>query len=579
MSAAQVWLEPYVEPPRVRSAPDILRSRDRSVSRQVDELVRVSKSAREKELGSDWAREARDLYTLKDADSATWPSFQPRISIPQLQILNLTEATDISDSVPKLFITLGDGRDQEREKYFQGLWRGGFYNSRILEAIIWALYTNQGFLQIGFDPLARHGRGQTWIDSRDPSTVFVDPYAKRDDKISFCVWQDWMYLDEVKWRWPQTAGAVRPRYISEAEPGSIQDVSLDYPEMSPLSVGHSGLSQKIFRDSRVLVQTCFCFDNARERIRDYAGTRNIASDLVSDPQFRYKYPDGRWITECEGVILADGNNWVPKLPGDDRGTFPLVRIAATPALHNIYGPPPIRFTKSLQFMAERLYTQLYENMVRLNNGVIVIKSNTGLTAPDIGWLPGEILTIHPNSDPPQVIAPSAFPQHMLAVPQVLLALQKELMGYNNARQGDMQPGNISADLFDASLWSSQALTRMRARLLSEPLQRLAEIVVMTELRYKNLPDRMIDQGADTGGFVNWNPANNWEDYDVELDQGSLRILSATALRSVVGALAKANMLPTSTVLEAFGIPRAEEVASEKMKELELGALQRLRRPR
>ena len=566
------------------SAFEIKKTNDRSVSRQIDELVRICRSERDKELGADYFREARELYSITD-DPSTFPSFQPKVSIPQMQTLVLNEATDITDSSPKVYITIDDGRDKEREKYFQANWRSGFYNNRLLEAVVWEMYTNLGYLQVGFDPRARHGRGVTWVDSRNPANTYVDPYAKRDDHVAYVVFEDWLYIDDVRRRWPDTGWAVKPRYVSETEPGSMTDISLEYPEMSPLAMHGQSPSQRIFRDNRVRLRTLYCFDNARQRIKDYAGTNSVAADLIADPRWEYKYPDGRWVTECEGVVLADGNNWCPKLPDDDRGTFPYVRLAATPPLHNIFGPPPIRFTKSLQSLAERLYTQLFENCVRLNNGVIVMRANSGLQASDIGWLPGEILTINAQADPPQVIAPQPLPPHMIQVPQGLLDLQKELMGYGQARTGEGQPGNVSPELFDATLWQQQAMTRLRGRLISEPLQRLAQMIFYIEARYKISPDNRIDQGTGASspggaqGFVQWRPTSRWPDFEVELDQGSLKVLSAAALRSVVAAMAKANMLPTEQVLEAFGVPHASEIAQEKMKELELQAVTRLKKPR
>jgi hypothetical protein len=230
-------------------------------------------------------------------------------------------------------------------------------------------------------------------------------------------------------------------------------------------------------------------------------------------------------------------------------------------------------------MAERLYTQFFENCVRLNNGVIVVKNNTGLLAQEIGWIPGEVLTINAQSDPPVVITPNAFPPQMIQAPQILLEMQRELMGYGQTRSGQTQPGNISSDLFDATLWQQQALTRMRCRLLSEPLQRLAEMVFYVETRYKNFPDRRVDPGGQGKGFLYWHPAQYGDEYDIEFDQDSLRMLSSSGLRSVVAALAKANMIPTQMVLESFGVPHAAELSEQHMRELELGAMQRLRRPR
>lgn len=560
-----------------KSEPDFL-SDDRSVCRQIDELERISTYERDKHLGRDYFRDLNNFYNL-EGDQANVPSFRPSVRIPQLQTLVLNEATDITDSSPKIYITNDGDRDKDREKYFQANWRQGCYNNRILESMIWAMMSNLGFLQIGFDPSARRGKGCTWVQARDPSTVKPDPYAKSDADWSYLIFEDWMYLDEVKRRWPEKGRFVRPHlHVSDAEPFSSVEGTLEFPEASPLS--QQGVQdRKIFRDNRVRVRQIYLFDTSREVIRDYAGTANDIAELVH-PRFQYKYPDGRWITDCEGVVLADGNNWCPQLPDDYLGTFPLIRLRAMPTVTNFWGPPPIKLSRSLQELSEKLYSQTFENVVRINNGVIVIKNNTGLDPQGIGWLPGEVLMINQGSDPPQVIAPVALPQHMLTLPASLLSLQKELQGFSSARQGQQGSGNVSADLFDAAIWQSQPLTRLRGRLLAESIQRLASIVFYVEARYKNIADKRF-MGIEKGeaDYASWNPIESMDSYDAHLDEGSLRVLSGAALKSVVATLAKAQLLPTEFILDTFDIPNSKEVAEDKMRELELSALARVKRPR
>jgi hypothetical protein len=553
-------------------------SDDRAVCRQIDELQRISQYERDKALGRDYFREINDFFNLDDG-AANVPSFRPQVRIPQLQTLVLNEATDITDSSPKIYITSSGDRDKDREKYFQANWRQGCYNNRILEGMIWAMLSNLGYLQIGFDPLARRGKGSTWVQSRDPQTVYPDPFAKSDADWSFLIFEDWMYVDDVKRRWPEKGRFVRPRsQMVESEPFGNVDGSLEFPEASPLSQ-QGTQDRKIFRDNRVRVRHTYLFDTTREKVREYAGSSQDIAELVH-PRFQYKYPDGRWITDCENVVLADGNNWCPQLPDDYLGTFPLVRLKAMPTINNFWGPPPIRLSRSLQQLSEKLYSQVFENVVRTNNGVIVIENNTGLDPSGIGWLPGEVLMINAGSKPPIVVAPQALPQHMLTLPASLLSLQKELQGYSQARQGNPGAGNISPDLFDAAVWQSQPLTRLRGRLLAESIQRLASIVFYIEGRYKSVADkRFMGVKKDKADFATWNPIESMDDYDAYLDEGSLRVLSGAALKSVVATMAKANMLPTSYVLETFDVPNAEELAEEKMKELELAALSKVKKPR
>jgi hypothetical protein len=70
-----------------------------------------------------------------------------------------------------------------------------------------------------------------------------------------------------------------------------------------------------------------------------------------------------------------------------------------------------------------------------------------------------------------------------------------------------------------------------------------------------------------------------DQYDAQLDPGSLKVVSAGAMRSVVMALSKTGMIPTKNVLETFDIPGSDQIAEENTREKELQALGKLRRPR
>src|SRR5216684_814949 len=529
-------------------------SDDKRVARQIDELQRISQYERDKALGKNYFEDIEAFYNLED-DQPNFPSFRPHVQIPHLQTLVLNEATNNTDSSPKVYITKGSDRDKDREKYFQSAWRQGSFNNRILETMVWAMLSNLGFLQVGFNPTARKGKGVTWLQSREPKTVFPDPYAKSDSDWSWLIFEDWVYLDEIYRRFPERGRFVRPHmYMADADPGANVPGTLEFPEASPLSQ-QGTQDRKIFRDNRVCLRHCYLFDNTREKVKDYAGTASEIQELVH-PRFQYKYPDGRWITECEDVILADGNNWCPQLPDDDLGTFPLIRIPAMPTITNFWGPPPVKLTRTLQNLSERLYTQVFENIVRTNNGVIIIKNNTGLDPQGIGWLPGEVLMINAGSDPPTVVPIPPLPQHMLNVPASLLALQKELQGYTAARQGQPGQGNISPELFDATLWQSQPMTRLRGRMLAEKLQRLAQIIFYVDARYRNLSDRLMRIERGEAQFSQWKPVGDISDYDIELDEGSLQVMSAAALRSIVSGLGKAGLIPTKYLLENLGLPQA-----------------------
>jgi hypothetical protein len=182
-----------------------------------------------------------------------------------------------------------------------------------------------------------------------------------------------------------------------------------------------------------------------------------------------------------------------------------------------------------------------------------------------------------------MIAVSPLPQHMMSVPATWLALQKELQGFSEARQGQSGGGNVSPDLFDATLWQSHYQTRLRGRLLSESLQRLAQIVWYVDARYKSISDRVFvpNAGKDESQTAEWEPidAGSLANYDAFLDPGSLQVVSAGAMRSVVMALSKAGVIPTQTLLETFSIPNAAEISQQNYEEKALAAMGKLKKAR
>ena len=71
--------------------------------RSIDELQRIATESRDDFLGDDWANEAKRFYSMEGLLGKA-PSFRPQVQIPQLQMLSVSEATDLTDSSPKVYI-------------------------------------------------------------------------------------------------------------------------------------------------------------------------------------------------------------------------------------------------------------------------------------------------------------------------------------------------------------------------------------------------------------------------------------------------------------------------------------------
>src|SRR5271154_1056499 len=185
-------------------------SPDQQLISQLDELQRAAQEERDKQLGVNWFKECTDFYSLTGGASAT-PSFRPRVQVPQLQMITLSDATDLSDALPRIYIVNKSDRDKDREKAFQEHWRQNYFNNEIFMANLWSYYAGTGCIQIGYDPTGRRGRGEVWIEHRDPSTFFPDPGAKCRAQWVYVQLEDRMYIDEIRRRWPDQGYRIKTR--------------------------------------------------------------------------------------------------------------------------------------------------------------------------------------------------------------------------------------------------------------------------------------------------------------------------------------------------------------------------------
>jgi hypothetical protein len=223
-----------------------------------------------------------------------------------------------------------------------------------------------------------------------------------------------------------------------------------------------------------------------------------------------------------------------------------------------------------------MLTQTFENAVRINNYVWFIDENTGITTESFGGLPGEVQVINANSRPPQLIAPTAMPVHMTQMPQMLLALQKELQGYSESRQGQPGPGNISPDLFEASLYQSKTLTRCRERLLAHSVKEIAE-QIFDHMAVYYTGQRAFPSMNEDFETIPWLPLSDGNKLGLYIDPVSLQPLSKSALRTIAPQMRQAGVLDVLSYLRAIDFPNAEEVAAKMDREMMLAALAKARK--
>jgi hypothetical protein len=564
-------------------------------ARHIREWREASDSARNKSLGENFAKAAEDLYNLQDA-MVPGPVYRPSLSIPMLQRIMLEEANQVSNLSPRMYVFPSAGasdpsyssaqqadsslpstsaRDLAREVVLQAQWQISKMNLHLLMAGLTARYCGAGWIVAGFDPDLSRARGGMWARSIDPRLVFFDPNTDYTWNPSYAGWSMGMNLEDIRLKWPETSRAIQPRHTS----GGFQPFSGDSgygisqppgPMSSmPSSPGQNAKTQS--SDSTLLVSHCFCRDYTRETVEK----PDVPTTSLIDPEVRLKYPQGRWLVECEGVILQDGDNPYPARRDITAPRFPLFPNYVLPPLFGPWGIPVTRMTENIQRLAQRFYTQIFENGLRLNNGVWFIDENTGIDIDGFGGLPGEVCIIKPGSRIPTVVTPNASSAAVLSAPEKLLSLQNDVLGFSASRQGEPGAGNISTDLFDSAVLQSSGLLQLAGRFLSETAEMIGSFMFDTMCKYQaktTLPYR----GPEGITLAAWNGQVDPSTFDVALDEASVRPLSEAVVRKITPDLMKSGVVGPERGLRTLGYPDPEGIAQEQQTSQALAALAKVR---
>lgn len=526
------------------------------LSEQLDALQQAATMRRDQTLGTNWEETTRQFYNIS-RPSRLAPSFRPSVSIPYLQVMNLSEASDLSEGDPVIYLSYDDKRRDQEEKYLQKIWRAGCYNIENMMAMIWAMSVGTGICMVGYSSSAFGGRGAPWVKCISPADFFPDPDAASEDDMQYVQYITYLSKSQLHEKYGPRANAIKDRDVSGTSTPSKRVVrvggagpALSIPGKSSASFARDIGYRSGFGGALVPVRTTI--------IEDFTLQQDEAGNWVR------KYPAKRRIVDTCQVTLyddADSSPW---------GMYPFVRFLAIPPLDGFWGVDPTRFSLPLQELAERFYTQAYENAYRTNNATIVIEEGSGLTRENYRGMPAEVVSIKPGKEPPKHIWPQPMPPHMITLPEKLLQLQEILQSRSGAKAGNLAAGNLSADLFDAAVSQGQPITRMRSKLLARSIQRQARLV-FGYMVSRFAGGRTIT--SEDGKTVRWKVDDTKPDlWEVSIDPASIFPYSGAALRRMIPTLRQLGLIDTKRALELLKLPHADDIAEEVQREEELGAL-------
>lgn len=566
------------------AAPPPPRPNEDALWRWLDQLVDEAERVKNDEARLEDFSLHMDMYTGRHWRS-TMPSFRPPIVANELRTLILSEASDLTEAQLRIYITKdprAKGRDLAVERAFRAIWAREQVDLKLMQSTVWALIVGTGFIKVLWDPDEANGLGDVSVTDVDPRDVIPDPDAVDDRTWQYVIETPVLDIVEIRRLFPLSGWRVRPDdKFSVKQAGSSRDPhpgSASY--VGPMTTSDSLTAGTIagYKKARARVIDLRINDPAVEEVvEEVTGPdgRPITGDdgqPIMREYIRAKYPSGRRIVGANGVILFDGDN--PNRKAGGRPDFGLLRVIIEPTLSHFWGQGFAQQTSELQLAADKMLSNLVENSIRLNNGIVVSTTNTGLDWESFAGIPAQIVQINPGSEF-HVQYPPPMPPNMIDSPWRMLDLQKRILGYPESRAGIPGRGNVSADLTETEIAQAQSTTRLRARLLYHTVQRLAEMI-FARLASGYLTPRTIPavEGEEFKP-VEWQPLERPERYSVYVDPASFTVMSRTMLRRLGLALYKMKAVDRRALLESLSWPDWEQTAKRLDEAERLAALAKI----
>lgn len=456
---------------------------------------------------------------------------------------------------------------------------------------------NLGILKFTVDdskegPFARTGRIQ--IRRTEPRYIHPDPYAQK---------MEWEYMAWLIEASPYDVGEIRRMYpdkgfmvapethysITRADedqgdgdnddiPGTVISSPANANRGGPFTIGERG---------RALLKECWLKDETLEfvaeeewyvntivgpdgsTLEEYPGLGagffqpKVGDDGYVIGSWQMKYPNGRYIVTCNGVLLLDiPNPYAHKEP-------PYVFFRGRPS-KTCLSPGDATFL----IVVERKLNDIYNRVFRMAQANIERPklADAGVFDAPKKWQnieaaadmiiqvrPGSTFTTMEGGDIPPFVQPFAA---------FLKGFFDDLLGVNAVMQGKLTEGSqLSSEALGALQDQAGTRTRMKARFIEAGLKKAGYIMMwLIRSTYKSdLTVKITDPSTKDVKEVKWDPEKAEDDYVVVIHAGSSLPGAKQGAYQQAMSMYREKIVDDEYVLQTAQIPGANAILERKRK--------------
>jgi hypothetical protein len=444
---------------------------DKQTIELVTKLLDKSKRASAKQRAN-----MRENYEFV-VERKQWPNKRPQYR--HSEVLNFTFSVIqsiipvMTDNRPMVSVLPTEPEDRDFADMLDGVisyvWDKLILDMQIVEAIFDALVYGTSISYVGWDKESNHGLGEMDMCVVDPMYCYPDTHASdinsKDSK--YFIYTEPTDVGELKRLYPDKAKDLAPVEIKKPDTNRVNftDYNHDNPRIE------SGVEDKEYEGDTLLIR-CWLKDNTvEEEVR-------LAEDGTEENVTKKKYPNGRYIEVCNGVLLRDGPNEYKD------GLFPFARLVDHALPREFWGIGEVENLKSPQMILNKVISWILDALNLSSNPIWVIDTNSQVDPDNLTNQQGLVIEKSPGSE---VRRESGIevPQSMYNTYQMVKTSFDMINGLGELTQGQKPAGVTSGIAIESLQEAAQNRIRQKTRNLEMYLKSLGELIVSRIMQFYN----------------------------------------------------------------------------------------------
>lgn len=359
-------------------------------------------------------------------------------------------------------------------------WDSNNWSHQLTESIYDAHLYGAGFGYLGWDEDALDYMGGICFESKDPFHQYPDPVATDvNTKANYYIEAEPQDIDQLKKDYPDKARFIKPDIIDLGkEEKQITDLIKFKSPTDNRTVLEGSAAFDLSTKNQALKVTTYILDS--EVVEEQIDGKDDEGKPVAKFIQKLKYPKGRKIVTCHGIVLEDG-----PIEYDDK-KFPYLRLLNYVLPREFWGISEVEQLEGPQKIFNKLISFALDVLTLMGNPIWVVETGSGVDTDNLFNRPGLVVEKNPGTEVRREEGVQLQPYVLQLIDRFKLWFD-DISGSNDVSRGVKPEGVTAASAIEALQNASNTRLRQKTRNIDMFMQNFGQMYLSRVFQYYTVP--------------------------------------------------------------------------------------------